>query len=210
MRVALFVTCLIDLYRPNVGFAAVKLLEAAGCKVDVPLTQTCCGQPAYNNGDRADTKIIARQVIETFEGYEHVVVPSGSCGGMLKIHYPELFADESEWLPRAQRFAARVYELTSFLTDIIGVERLAARYSGRVTYHDSCSSLREMGVSAAQAPGPHRGDRAHRAAQPRGLLRLRRHLLRQVSRDLRAHGRGQGRYRQGHRGRHLARRGHGV
>jgi L-lactate dehydrogenase complex protein LldE len=146
MRVALFVTCLVDLYRPNVGFAAVKLLEAAGCRVEVPLNQTCCGQPAYNNGDRADAKAIARQVIETCEGYEHIVVPSGSCGGMLKLHYPELFADEPAWLPRAQRFAARVHELTSLLVDVLGIERLDAAYPGRVTYHDSCSALREMGV----------------------------------------------------------------
>jgi L-lactate dehydrogenase complex protein LldE len=153
MRVALFVTCLVDLYRPNVGFAAVKLLRDAGCEVEVPLTQTCCGQPAYNNGDRADAKAIARQVIETFEVYDYIVVPSGSCGGMLKLHYPDLFADEpqgeSGWLPRAQRFAARVHELTGFLIDVLGVERLDAHYPRRVTYHDSCSSLREMRVKRA-------------------------------------------------------------
>jgi L-lactate dehydrogenase complex protein LldE len=134
-----FCTCLVDLYRPNVGFAAVKLLRDAGCEIDVPLTQTCCGQPAYNNGDRADAKAIARQVIETFEVYDHIVVPSGSCGGMLKLHYPDLFADEpqdeSGWLPRAQRFAASVHELTSFLVDVLGVERLDARHPHRVTYH---------------------------------------------------------------------------
>lgn len=149
MRVALFVTCLVDLYRPNVGFAAVKLLRDAGCEVEVPLTQTCCGQPAYNNGDRADARAIARQVIETFEVYDYIVVPSGSCGGMLKLHYPDLFADDARWLPRAQRFAARVHELIGFLVDVLGVERLDARYPYRVTYHDSCSSLREMGVKRA-------------------------------------------------------------
>ena len=94
IRVGLFVTCLVDLFRPSVGFAAVKLLEAAGCTVEVPPAQTCCGQPAYNSGDKADTRTIARQVLDAFEGFDYVVVPSGSCGGMIKRHYPELFADE--------------------------------------------------------------------------------------------------------------------
>src|SRR5689334_24842082 len=114
-RVALLVTCLVDLFRPTVGFAAVKLLELAGCTVEVPAAQTCCGQPAYNSGDRADAKAIARQVIAAFEDYDYVVVPSGSCGGMIKLHYPELFADEPQWAERAQRLAIRTYELVSFL-----------------------------------------------------------------------------------------------
>ena len=95
-RVALLVTCLVDLFRPSVGFAAVKLLEEAGCSVEVPRTQTCCGQPAYNSGDRGDARAIARQVIETFSGYDYVVAPSGSCAGMVKVHYPEMFADEPD------------------------------------------------------------------------------------------------------------------
>ncbi len=93
-RVGLFVTCLVDLFRPSVGFAAVKLLEQAGCTVEVPRAQTCCGQPAYNSGDRAAAKAIARQVIEAFQGFDYVVAPSGSCAGMIKVHYPALFADE--------------------------------------------------------------------------------------------------------------------
>ena len=104
MRVALFVTCLVDFFRPTVGFAAVKLLEDADCTVEVPRAQTCCGQPAYNSGDRAAAKAIARQVLDAFEGYDHVVAPSGSCAGMLRRHYPELFADDPAVLPRAQRF----------------------------------------------------------------------------------------------------------
>src|SRR6266446_4077827 len=96
VRVALLVTCLVDLFRPSVGFAAVALLEAAGCTVEVPRAQTCCGQPAYNSGDRADAKAIARQVIAAFAGYDYVVAPSGSCAGMIAQHYPELFADEPE------------------------------------------------------------------------------------------------------------------
>src|SRR5205085_12435359 len=101
-RVALLVTCLVELFRPSVGFAAVALLERAGCTVEVPRAQTCCGQPAYNSGDRADAKAIARQIIETFAGYDYVVVPSGSCAGMVKVHYPELFADEPDMLARAE------------------------------------------------------------------------------------------------------------
>jgi L-lactate dehydrogenase complex protein LldE len=145
-RVGLFVTCLVDLFRPSVGFAAVKLLEAAGCRVEVPLTQTCCGQPAYNSGDRGDAKAIARQVMTAFGGFDYVVAPSGSCAGMLKVHYPELFADEPDLLPEIERFAARVHELISFLTDIRAIDRVAARYDGVATYHDSCSGLRELGV----------------------------------------------------------------
>src|SRR5580692_7147852 len=106
-RVALMVTCLVDLFRPSVGFAAVALLERAGCPVEVPRTQTCCGQPAYNSGDRADTKTIARQVIAAFAGYDYVVVPSGSCAGMVKAHYPDLFADEPATRADAETLAAR-------------------------------------------------------------------------------------------------------
>jgi L-lactate dehydrogenase complex protein LldE len=145
-RVALFVTCLVDLFRPSVGFAAVKLLEDAGCRVEVPRAQSCCGQPGYNSGDRADAKAIARQVIDAFTGYDYVVVPSGSCGGMIKTHYPELFAGEPTLAAQAQALAARTYELVSFLTDVLKIERVAARFSGRVTYHDACSGLRELGV----------------------------------------------------------------
>ncbi|MEX6506323.1 (Fe-S)-binding protein [Jiella sp. M17.18] len=145
-RVALFVTCLVDLFRPSVGFAAIKLLEDAGCRVVVPTSQTCCGQPAYNSGDREDTKAIARQVIETFEGYDHVVAPSGSCAAMLKKHYPELFAGDREWEARAQAFSDKVSELVSFLTDVLGVTAVDAKVAGSATYHDSCSGLRELGI----------------------------------------------------------------
>jgi L-lactate dehydrogenase complex protein LldE len=145
-RVGLFVTCLVDLFRPTIGFAAAKLLEAAGCTVEVPRAQTCCGQPAYNSGARRHAKAIARQVIALFEGYDHVVAPSGSCGGMLKAHYPDLFADEPAWRARAAAIAAKSYELVSFLVDVRGMKRVAARYGGTVTYHDSCSGLRELKV----------------------------------------------------------------
>ena len=108
MRVALFVTCLVDFFRPTIGFAAVKLLERAGCTVDVPRAQTCCGQPAYNSGDRADAKAIALQVVEAVAGYDYVVAPSGSCAGMIRLHYPELFADDAAVFPRVRELAARL------------------------------------------------------------------------------------------------------
>jgi L-lactate dehydrogenase complex protein LldE len=146
MRVALFVTCLVDLFRPTVGFAAVKLLEQAGCSVEVPRQQTCCGQPGYNSGDRTDTKAIALQVFETFAGYDYVVVPSGSCAGMLRRHYPELFVDDPIVLPRAQHLAERTWELVAFLVDVCGMRSVAVRWDRDVTYHDACSGLRELGV----------------------------------------------------------------
>ncbi len=148
VRVGLFVTCLVDLFRPTVGFAAVKLLEAAGCLVEVPRAQTCCGQPAYNSGDRADAKAIALQAIEAFAGYDYVVAPSGSCAGMIRRHYPLLFADEPAILPRAHDLAERTWELVSFLVDIRGMTAVAARWDRAVTYHDACSGLRELGIKA--------------------------------------------------------------
>ncbi len=146
LRVALFVTCLVDLFRPTVGFAAVKLLEEAGCEVEVPRAQTCCGQPAYNSGDRVDTKAIAMQVLDAFAGYDYVVAPSGSCAGMIRRHYPELFADEPAILPRVRQLAERTWELVSFLVDVCGMQRVAARWDREVTYHDACSGLRELGI----------------------------------------------------------------
>ena len=144
-RIGLFATCLVDLFRPTVGFAAVKLLEDAGCVVEVP-AQTCCGQPAYNSGDRATARSLAQQVIAAFEPFDYVVAPSGSCAGMIKRHYPSLFENDPDEQARAGRLSAKTFELTSFLTDVLGVERVAARYAGTVTYHDACSGLRELGV----------------------------------------------------------------
>ena len=150
-RVALFVTCVVDLHRPTVGFAAIRLLEQAGCTVEVPPAQTCCGQPAYNAGDRATTRDIAESILNTFDGYDYVVVPSGSCGGMLRHHLPGLFDDDPNQRARAEALAGRTYELVSFLTDIRGVQRVDAGYEGTVTYHDSCSSLRPAAASAARS-----------------------------------------------------------
>ena len=144
-RVGLFVTCLVDIIRPSIGFAAVKLLEDSGCKVVVP-SQTCCGQPAYNSGDRATAKRLARQAIDAFEDCDYVVAPSGSCGGMLIKHYPDLFAGEPDLTERAERFAEKSHELISFLVDVMGVDKVEARYEGTVAYHDSCAGLRELGI----------------------------------------------------------------
>jgi L-lactate dehydrogenase complex protein LldE len=148
-RVGLLVTCLVDLFRPSVGFAAVKLLEDAACSVKVPRAQTCCGQPAYNSGDKDDAKAIARQVIAAFAGYDYVVAPSGSCAGMVRVHYPEMFADEPETLAKAVELASRTYELTAFLADVRGMTNVIAGCSRTVTYHDACSGLRELGIKAS-------------------------------------------------------------
>ena len=145
-RAGLFVTCLVDLYRPNVGFAAVRLLEAAGFEVVVPEAQTCCGQPAYNVGDSADAREIARTVIDAFEGLDHVVVPSGSCAGTIREHYPGLFDEGDPWRARAEGLASRTHELMSFLSDVARAELPAASYAGVATYHDGCSGLRELGI----------------------------------------------------------------
>lgn len=145
-KVGLFVTCLVDLFRPNVGFSAVELLEAAGCDVEVPRAQTCCGQPAYNSGDKADTKEIAKQVLDAFADYEFVVAPSGSCAAMIKKHYPEVFEDEPEMLAKFKALSDKTYELISFLTDVMFITQTPGEFKGSVTYHDSCSGLRELGV----------------------------------------------------------------
>jgi L-lactate dehydrogenase complex protein LldE len=149
MRAALFVTCLVDLFRPSVGFAVVRLLQRLGVEVVVPPEQTCCGQPAYNNGDFETAREIARQVIAAFASYDHVVIPSGSCAGMLVRHYPELFRDEPETLAQAQSLASRTRELSAFLAEFGGERVIDAQFSGRVAIHDSCSALRELGIRAA-------------------------------------------------------------
>lgn len=139
-RVALFVTCLADLTRPSVAFAAVKLLEDAGCTVEVPTAQTCCGQPAYNSGAREDAADLARNVVSAFAGYDYVVAPSGSCAGMIKHHYPKLLGSE------AQDLADRTWEITSFLTDVLNITAVDTAFDATTTYHDSCGGLRELGI----------------------------------------------------------------
>jgi L-lactate dehydrogenase complex protein LldE len=145
MRVGLFVTCLVDLMRPSIGMAALRLLESNGCEVGVPATQTCCGQPGYNSGDRAAALALARKVLNEFDGYDYVVAPSGSCAGMIKTHYPDLFAGEAD-APRAAALCAKTFELCDFLTTILKVETVPGRFDGSITYHDACSGLRELDI----------------------------------------------------------------
>ena len=153
-RVGLFVTCLVDAIRPGIGFAAIQLLEEAGCRVEVPQGQTCCGQPALNSGDDADAAHLARQTIAAFEGCDYVVLPSGSCAGTMVHAYPELLADDPQWAARARAFAAKTHEITSFLVDVMEYRPQGRRLNASATYHDSCAGLRELGI----------------AAQPRALL----------------------------------------
>ena len=148
MRIGLFVTCLVDLMRPSIGFAALKLLENSGCEVVVPKTQTCCGQPGYNSGDRKAALALARKVLAEFEACDYVVAPSGSCAGMIRTHYPDLFADLPEEFARVEKLCAKTYELTDFLLNVAKLDRIDAAFDGTITYHDSCSGLREMGVKA--------------------------------------------------------------
>ncbi|PHS78972.1 MAG: Fe-S oxidoreductase [Rhodospirillaceae bacterium] len=144
--IGLFITCMVDLMRPSVGFAALRLLDRAGAKVVVPEKQTCCGQPAFNSGDVKNAQIIAKQVIEAFEGFDHVVAPSGSCTGMISKHYPDLFKEEPEWQARAEKLSARTFELTAYLADHLKLDKSLATFDHTVTYHDSCASRRELGV----------------------------------------------------------------
>jgi L-lactate dehydrogenase complex protein LldE len=146
MRVALFVTCLVDMMRPRIGFAAIQLLEAAGCEVIVPETQTCCGQPAFNGGDRASAAALARKLIAEFEGYEYVVAPSGSCADQIRTEYPGLLADDPAWHNRAVALASRVFELTDFLVNVAKLDTLPGSFRGSVAYHDSCTGLRSLGI----------------------------------------------------------------
>ena len=154
-EVALFVTCLIDTIRPSLGFDVVSLLERSGYQVVVPEAQTCCGQPNYNGGDKQNAEITARQVIDTFLPYRFVVVASGSCGGMIKHHYPDLLNDDREYGDKARELAAKVYELSNFLTEVAGYIPVK-NINSKITYHDACAGLREMGIKQ----------------QPRQLLKL--------------------------------------
>lgn len=154
-EVALFATCLVDLFRPNVAMAAMRLLEQAGCEVVVPKLQTCCGQPAYNSGDQESTRALAQQLIAVFEKYPYIVAPSGSCAGMIKHHYPRLWPQDSEWNRRALALAEKTFELSEFLARFAAADAVAVRYEGSACYHDSCAGLRELGIKQ----------------QPRALLR---------------------------------------
>ena len=146
MRVGLFVTCLVDAMRPRIGFASLKLLEAAGCQVVVPENQTCCGQPGYNSGDRETAKMLALKLLGEFETCDYVVLPSGSCAGMIRVHYPDLFRDDPAILNRISLLSQRTYELTAFLVNVVKFDAAPGHFDGTLTYHDSCSGLRELGI----------------------------------------------------------------
>lgn len=146
MRVGLFVTCLVDLMRPTIGFAALRLLNHAGYDVVVPEQQTCCGQPGYNAGDHSVARELAIKLAMEFADCDYVVVPSGSCAGMLRVHYPALFTDDAEPARRVRALAARTYELTDFLVNIAKLQEVPGNFSGKLTYHDACSGLRELGI----------------------------------------------------------------
>ena len=145
-RIGLFATCLVNTMRPRVGFAALKLLEDAGYDVAVPADQTCCGQPNYNSGDRESARDFARRFIQQFSGFDFVIVPSGSCAAMVKVHYPKLFEEDEPEKAAIETIAARTRELVSFLTDVAGIGRIEASHTTSVTYHDACSGLRELRI----------------------------------------------------------------
>lgn len=146
MRIALYVTCLVDLLRPAVGMASLRLLEAAGATVIVPEGQTCCGQPAWSAGHRPLAARLARKAVAELEDYDYVVIPSGSCADHIRNVYPQLLTDDPAWSERARVLAGRVFELTVFLTEILPAAEPLAEFAGRVTYHDSCKGLRGLGI----------------------------------------------------------------
>jgi L-lactate dehydrogenase complex protein LldE len=147
MRVSLFITCLIDQLWPAVGASTVEVLRRAGCEVVFDERQTCCGQPAFNTGYRADARRLARRFIEIFEdgGADYVVSPSGSCTAMAH-HFHELFADDEPWRLRAEALAARTHEFGGFLANVLKVEDVGASFNGRLTWHDACHGLRDLGL----------------------------------------------------------------
>jgi L-lactate dehydrogenase complex protein LldE len=148
MKVGLFVTCLVDLARPGIGFATLRLLESAGCEVVVPPSQTCCGQPGYNSGAREVSRDLARKVLAEFRDCDYVVAPSGSCTGQVRLHYvQDLFRDDPE-RGEFEKLAEKWYELSEFLVHVLRVNEVPGRFDGALTYHDSCSGLRELGVKS--------------------------------------------------------------
>ena len=146
-KVQLFITCLIDSFYPQTGEAVVDILHYLGVDVDFPVDQTCCGQPNFNAGLRAEARSIAEHTIRVFERTEgDIVTPSGSCAHMFKHGYPELFQEDPVWLPRAQSLGERVYEFTEYVVDQLGVTDLDARWDGPLTYHPSCHTMRGMKI----------------------------------------------------------------
>lgn len=161
-KVSVFITCLVDLFFPEVGISMVRLLGRLGADVSFLPGQTCCGQPAFNSGYRADARVLAKRFIRVFsdavENDSYIVSPSGSCTTMVRVFYRELLRDDPEALGALDSLEGRLFELSEFLTEVLGVEDVGAEYAGSVTYHDSCHALRELGVS----DGPRRLIRAVR------------------------------------------------
>ncbi len=145
-RGSIFVTCIGDQFFPDVGLAMVDVLERAGCQVDFPEDQTCCGQPAFNTGYHDEAREVARHFLKVFRDAEHIVVPSGSCTSMISHRYEELFAAEPAWLDQARRLQPRVWEFSKFLLEVLRVEDVGASFEKIVTFHDSCHALRELGI----------------------------------------------------------------
>lgn len=146
-RVQLFVTCLVDTFFPEVGMAMVDVLRRAGAEVDFPRDQTCCGQPTFNAGLRGEARKIAEHTIKVFETAPgDVVLPSGSCAHMIRHNYAELFSDDPAWLPRAHALAARTYEFTEYMVDVLHLSDVGARWNGALTYHPTCHLHRGLGV----------------------------------------------------------------
>jgi L-lactate dehydrogenase complex protein LldE len=145
MRVALFVSCLVDQVWPEVGKATVLVLERAGCEVHFDPRQTCCSQPAFNSGHRKEARSVASHFLDVYRDAEAIVVPSGSCTAMIR-HLPQLFDKDEERRETAVQIAGRVHELSSFLVNELGAVELGARFEGRVTWHDACHGLRELGI----------------------------------------------------------------
>lgn len=145
-KATLFIQCLVDTIYPEVGEAMVQIFRKLNVNLSCPADQTCCGQPAFNSGYRKEARTAARHFVQVFENAEMIVCPSGSCVTMVRHHYPELFTNEPRWLQRANSLAARTYEFTEYLVDVLGVEDLGAKYHAKLTYHDSCHLLRGIGV----------------------------------------------------------------
>jgi L-lactate dehydrogenase complex protein LldE len=146
MKASLFITCLVDQFCPQVGVSMVRVLRRLGVEIGFPMAQTCCGQPAYNSGFQAEARTLAERFITVFEDSEHVVAPSGSCTGMVKVFYPDLFKHDPAWPKRARELASRTHEFSEFLVNVLGVEDVGATFSGKVALHQSCHLLRELNV----------------------------------------------------------------
>ena len=145
-KVTLFIQCLVDGIYPEVGEAMVAIFRKLGVNLTCPTQQTCCGQPAFNSGYQREARVAAKRFIEIFEKAEAIVCPSGSCVTMVRHNYPQLFSDDATWLQRAQNVAAKTFELTEYLVDILGVDDLGAHFDGVITYHDSCHLLRNLRI----------------------------------------------------------------